>query len=256
AGRKLDFVLDHRGYKLESILATGPSSVFVSAQPGSLVSDYYATLRALVDRSRCTPRMVILTVSPRVFLNNGLSYPGESDYYRYFSTVTNLEEADALAYRSVFDRLGEDVRSRMRRPLLAVQPSQFVFLPNDLQIYQERQLMPPDLRVEQVSMNNQLGFLQKTINFLNAKKIYCLVVSMPVASGPTHQKYRRISIELCKKLAPLSSSKDFSFINLDNMRFQNDDFLDSIHLSQKGGETFAKAIAGYLNDSNLTRLIR
>ncbi len=256
AGRTLDFVLDHRSYQLEAALASAnPAFVFVSAQPGCLISDYYAILRALIDRSQSSrkrPRLVILTVSPRVFLTNGLSYPGESDYYRYFSTVTNLEETAALAYPSFVDRMVENLKSRIAKPRLSVKRSQFVFLPNDMQVYQERQLIPRDLRVDRASTEHQIRFLQKTIEFLKMKEINCLVVLMPVASGSTQKQYRGMSAELCKKLTTLSSSEDFSFTSLDNGKlFKTEDFLDSIHLSQKGGETFARTIADYLKGSDL-----
>lgn len=252
AGRSLDFVLDHRGYELEAAFRQ-PTSVFISAQPGCLLSDYYAILRGLLDRSKDgAPRLVVLAVSPRVLLTNGLSCPGESEYYRFFAKTTDLNDAYVLAYPSIADRLLERIHERFGKPLSSVKQSQFVFLPDDAQVYQERELIPANFRVDQLSMEHQIRFLQKSVAFLRSKRIDCLVVLMPVKRGQSNRRYQLMSQELLSRLTSLSSSDKFWFISLDDNRlFQKEDFLDSIHLSQRGGQTFAKAIAHRLNRSAL-----
>lgn len=108
SGKTIDFVSNRRSLVIEDDiykkLGVKPT-VFLSALPGAMVSDHFAIGRALY-RSRTTPALLVLTVSPRDFIDNTLSSAGATDSYRFFSQYSDMSKYTDLAFhepRSRFD---------------------------------------------------------------------------------------------------------------------------------------------------------
>ncbi len=264
AGRNLDFVLDHRGYALERALngdaQSGLNRVFVASQPGPLVSDYYAMVRALITSDR-KPDLVVLAVAPRDFMSNGLSYPGASQYFRFFSPLIDWQGAlplRDLAYPSLSSRFDSSVRQIIGPHVPACGAGKFVFLRQDKQRYKDIDI-DGDCHEESLastSVTTQLAFFEETIAWLRKAPCTVVVVSLPLLS--THQKSRSFTTELNGRIARTCAEGKglpgacVSFLNLSvDKRFIKEDFLDPIHLSQAGGHKFANIVSNWIKTNNL-----
>lgn len=251
AGAKLDFALDHRSYALESQLNHdgGEKRTFVLSQPGSLISDYLVISESLFTDLR-KPKRVVLTVTPRVFLNNGLPFPGRSEYYRYFSSTVPLGAMYDLAFPTVGSRLHAVFQSMVRSPISTIAPGQFVFLPDDQQTFDEKVKMYPDnFSYDIKDYEHQIRFLDETLKFFQEQKIAVNVVSMPMLKTESASAFRKLQPGLSSDISHTCKKYDATFLDLtDDNSFSKEDFLDPIHLSQAGGEKFATVLAAHLNE--------
>jgi hypothetical protein len=108
SGKTIDFVSNRRSLIIEDDIYKQiglKPTVFLSALPGAMVSDHFAIGRALY-KPQTTPSLVVLTVSPRDFIDNTLSSAGATDSYRFFSQYSDMKAYTNLAFhdpRSRFD---------------------------------------------------------------------------------------------------------------------------------------------------------
>jgi hypothetical protein len=105
--KPIDFVDNHHCDVLEQDLkgALGISPyVFISALPGAMVSDHFAIAKSLFG-ARGKPALVVLTVSPRDFIDNTLPGAGATEPYRFFSSHCDLSACNDLAYNDSWSRL-------------------------------------------------------------------------------------------------------------------------------------------------------
>jgi hypothetical protein len=252
AGTKLDFVLDHRSYALESALETAnfekEPKTFIASQPGCLVSDYLVMAESLFSDLR-KPKLVVLTVTPRVFLSNGLACPGNSQYYRYFASNMPLGTMYDLAFPSLGSKLHAVVQSMMRTPVSTVAPGKYVFLPNDRQVFSDAlQMYPSNFSFSSKDCKHQIRFLEETLACLNKNKIRTIVVSMPMLKTESVSQFRLLQNGLAKEILGACETNDAEYLDItDDSRFTKTDFLDPIHLSQNGGEKFANILAEFIS---------
>lgn len=105
-GRPVDFVLNHHcpsiELALEQKLGQKPY-VFLSALPGAMVSDHFAIARALYS-AQGAPPLVVLTVSPRDFIDNSLPCAGSTEPYKYFAQYSDMSSYVGLAYNKPWSR--------------------------------------------------------------------------------------------------------------------------------------------------------
>ncbi len=105
-GRPVDFVLNHHcpsiELAIEQKLGQKPY-VFLSALPGAMVSDHFAIARALYS-AHGAPPLVVLTVSPRDFIDNGLPCAGSTEPYKYFAKYSDMSKYVGLAYNKPWSR--------------------------------------------------------------------------------------------------------------------------------------------------------
>lgn len=252
AGTKLDFALDHRSYAIESQLNHdgGELRTFIVSQPGSLVSDYLVIAESLFSDLR-KPKRVILTVTPRSFLSNGLPFPGRSDYYRYFSSSVPLGAMYDLAFPTVGSKLYAVFQSMLRAPISTMAPGQFVFLPDDKQVFNDKIKMYPDNFVySSKDCEHQMRFLDETLRFLQKQKIEASVISMPMLKSEDVAVFRKLQPQLSSEIQDLCKQYDAEYLDLTEQdSFTKKDFLDPIHLSQSGGEKIASILSSYLTET-------
>jgi hypothetical protein len=106
SGKTIDFVSNRRCLTIESELAKsfGPGlEVFLSALPGAMVSDHFAIARALFRPSH-QPAVLVLTVSPRDFIDNTLPSAGSTDSYRFFSQYSDMSRYTGWAFHDPWSR--------------------------------------------------------------------------------------------------------------------------------------------------------
>ena len=113
--KPIDFVENHHCDVLERDLKNSMGLnpyVFISALPGAMVSDHFAIAKSLFA-SRGKPALLILTVSPRDFIDNTLPGAGSSEPYRFFSSHCDLSSCDDLAYNDAWSRFSHFVSSEL-----------------------------------------------------------------------------------------------------------------------------------------------
>ncbi|CAN5517584.1 hypothetical protein BH11CYA1_BH11CYA1_02950 [soil metagenome] len=105
SGKTIDFVSNRRCLTLENDLAKafGQTEVFLSALPGAMVSDHFAISRALF-RPAHQPALLVLTVSPRDFIDNTLPSAGATDSYRFFSQYCDMSAYTGWAFHEPWSR--------------------------------------------------------------------------------------------------------------------------------------------------------
>lgn len=114
SGKTVDLVFNRRCLTLENDVAKnfGPSEVFLSALPGAMVSDHFAIGRALFRPSH-HPALLVLTVSPRDFIDNTLPSAGATDSYRFFSQYSDMSAYTGWAFHDPWSRLTYFISSEL-----------------------------------------------------------------------------------------------------------------------------------------------
>lgn len=107
-GRDLDCV-KYRGAatlerELQNRLKYMPK-IFDYAMGGAMVSDHFMISDVIFKRKN-KPKLVVLGISPRDFMDNTLSSPGATEQFRFFSPYTDLESLSSVAFADFFDQLG------------------------------------------------------------------------------------------------------------------------------------------------------
>ncbi len=292
--------LDHREViTLEHFLQTkagkqGQPKVFNCAMQGGVISDYFMIERVLFQDER-KPKVVVLCVSPRDFIDNKLAEPSATEPWRFFSRfINNSSKLTALAYPSLPDRLFVGLNSavsaiplRRLSDLISnaccelaegkkastpkhgqelaqaianghqqvklgdwVVPADMktVFVDNSAE-YEKRYADP-----KPKSYGVQISFFRELLRDLNEKGCAVLVVEMPtlpcnrsLLPDSFWAEYRHTLAEICQQSkttwVDLSTSPDF----------QKSDYLDTVHLNDRGGiKLFAKLASIISGDERLS----
>ncbi len=101
-GRPLDLTSYHRATYLDHRLRTtfgGMFNTYDLALPGAMPSDAYFSLRAMVNCAH-RPDVVIYGVAPRDFLDSTLSSPLDTEAFRYFRRLVNLDDVSRALFRT------------------------------------------------------------------------------------------------------------------------------------------------------------
>lgn len=104
-GKTIDFVANHHCPTLEKALQGRLGRrpyVFLSALPGAMISDHFAIARALYKNA--APPVVVVTVSPRDFIDNTLPCAGSTEPYRFFSRYSDMQPFTNLAFNDSWSR--------------------------------------------------------------------------------------------------------------------------------------------------------
>ncbi|MBS2007106.1 MAG: hypothetical protein JST01_08695 [Cyanobacteria bacterium SZAS TMP-1] len=113
--KPIDFVENHHCDVLErdlnARLGVKPY-VFISALPGAMVSDHFAIAKSLFA-AHGKPALLVLTVSPRDFIDNTLPGAGATEPYRFFSAHSDLSSYADLAYNDPWSRFTHVVSSEL-----------------------------------------------------------------------------------------------------------------------------------------------
>ena len=118
SGKKVD-VIGHRHVEgLESRLSekfSRPVSVFNAATAGSMASDHNLIARSLfldnVDSEK--PKLVVIGISPRVFIDNTLPSASSTESFRFFSQCADPGKLNQLAFGDYFGQMGWYINKRL-----------------------------------------------------------------------------------------------------------------------------------------------
>jgi len=106
-GEDLDYVHHHRSLYMESLLAKRleirEGSCFNFALPGGMMSDDYIVARALFGGQR-KPKLIVLGLSLRDFIDNGVHCAGATPAFRYLKRFTSVDDLMPLAMPELWQR--------------------------------------------------------------------------------------------------------------------------------------------------------
>lgn len=79
--------------------------IFDYAMGGAMVSDHFM-ISNVIFKKQNKPKLVVLGISPRDFMDNTLSSPGVTEQFRFFSPYMDLSSLSSIAFADLFDQLG------------------------------------------------------------------------------------------------------------------------------------------------------
>jgi hypothetical protein len=105
--KDVDLAVDHSSHYLESVIekdapGTHPNC-FNFALPGSMVSDDYMILRAMLTGER-KPEIAVIGLTPREFVDNKFNCAASSKHYQYLSRFTKTDDLVALSMPQLWQR--------------------------------------------------------------------------------------------------------------------------------------------------------
>ena len=103
----VDPVVDRHAITLQDELSEGlqkPIKIFTLATPGCMISDSYMMSRALL-KDNLKPKVVIIGVSPRDFIDSTMPYPGATDTFKFYSKYIDTSNITNAAYNDLFSLL-------------------------------------------------------------------------------------------------------------------------------------------------------
>lgn len=103
----LDLTTYHKVSYFDHLLSSSFNGTFDSfnlAAPGQMPSDAYLSLKAMVDSAH-RPDIVIYGVAPRDFIDSTLSSPYDTEPFKYFSRLVNIDDVAFAVFRSPFTKL-------------------------------------------------------------------------------------------------------------------------------------------------------
>jgi hypothetical protein len=294
--KPIDFVENHHCDVLERDIKNSMDVspyVFISALPGAMVSDHFAIAKSLFA-AHGKPALLVLTVSPRDFIDNTLPGAGATEPYRFFSSHCDLTAYTDLAYNDAWSRMTHFVSSELplRRLSVAVdnvskrwseqnadasadtissgdandggnavsqqvkfvmggyqgniRPGQAVLYPTNLKIFVNNvnDYKKRYHNTHPANYEAQMSYFKDYLNFLSDQGVRVLVVGMPLTElnrdilpGDFWQEFRGRLLLSC-------GSAGAEWLDLSDSRdFNNDDFVDTVHLNADGGVKLARDIA-------------
>lgn len=106
--RDLDYVHHHKSEYLRSVVANKlgvqTASCFNFALPGSMISDDYIVSKALF-RGDKKPRLLVLGLSLRDFIDSGVSCPAATPPFRYLKRFVDINDVIGLAMPQFWHRI-------------------------------------------------------------------------------------------------------------------------------------------------------
>ena len=274
--RKIEFLAD----QLKQRLHWSPT-VLSLAVPGAVISDEYLMTRSLFTAAS-RPSLVVITVAPRDFIDDTLPSACATDQFKFFSKFVKLGELEQVAYGDLFARgdaklkelpfrvMGTELE-RLLKPevpadtpgaravlhaigAVATDPSpgQWVVPPvmpnvwSDNTVEYKHRFKGPNMDHYRV----QMQFLATWLADLEKAGVKALVVGMPslemnrelLPSG-FWQRFRGDLSEQCGAYHAdwMDLSADSSFVKAD--------FLDTVHLNDKGSTKLFPLIAARIQSA-------
>jgi hypothetical protein len=256
-------------------------SVFNCSQGGFMVSDGYMLSRALFQGQR-KPKVVIIGVSPRDFIDNSLNAASATEPFQFYAPCVNLHEMGGKAFPDPIAHLGwvmsKDLPLRRLLTPSGNQPEQAEVeaKPLDKHLAQNQMaqalsdiagdlkpgvlLIPANIPIGLIDntseyehryrnpyppvYSSEQAFFNEQLAFLQDSGIKVIVVGMPNL-WPTREIIPdKFWVEFKQKVASACQQHGARWIDYcDANGFETEDFLDTVHLNAQGGARLFKLIA-------------
>lgn len=264
-------VLTHRHVsfleKQISDRAGRPVSVFSLGCPGEMISDAYAMSKTLFLEGSKKPKLVIATIAPRDFVDSTLPYPAVTDHYKFFSNYADLSKMDAAAYPEFFSRLGAEIERLPLKKLSKQQLSPYAEITrSDMDqsgkfgIKPGDSLVPAGVVPKQVdntkeyeerfknpfSSNYQaeMRFFKEWLVEMKQNGIEVMVVCMPTTEANRNLLPASFWQDFRAKVSSICKENNADCFDLSDCHlFQQNDYLDTVHLNAYGAVRLFPVIA-------------
>jgi hypothetical protein len=276
----LDFVKHRHGATLEKDLQQrlgGQVSVFNWSLGGAMVSDAYMISRALFN-GKLKPKMVVIGVGPRDFMDNSLQAAGVTEPFRFFSRFVDTGRLTGLALPDFFARLDYEVNTRfplrklgmdwqcalaaksedgvskksqnqLLRAISAtgdVSPGEWVIPANMPDIFQDnsKEYQRRFANPNPPGYAGQLEFFKEFLSYLKANDVDVLVVGMPTLWPNRKLLPDSFWTQWRSTVSSLCKENDVQWLDwTDSPNFVVADYLDTVHMNAKGGQKFFNLLA-------------
>jgi hypothetical protein len=283
----VDALLHRRVTSLESNLASRlgrPVSVFTLATPGAMCSDAYMASKALFTND-FHPKVVILGVAPRDFIDASLPYAASTEPFRFYSRFVSpgtkltldayhsplawLQYAvDALPFKKLgmfvqgalaegpaekLDDGGTDTASGT--PLAAVlgagpaERGKWLVpanIPDDLWTDNTKEYKHRFANPGTPVYDAEKQFFNAFLSNMQARGITVVVVGMPSLPMNRQLLSNKFWAQFRSTLSKSCSLHNAQFLDLtDSPLFVKADYLDTVHLNAKGGAKLFNTLGAY-----------
>lgn len=280
----VDALTHRRAATLETDLSNKfgkPITAFSLASPGAMCSDAYMASTALF-RNDFKPRIVVIGISPRDFIDSTMPYPAATEPFKFYSQFVNTGNLTQYCYHGPMAWLqfaSESLPARKFGTYIqsdltpAPEPNITTNKAADTALaaimgggealpgkWLVPAVIPPmwadNTKEYKLRFRNpnapvyvaEKAFFKKFLTEMQAKNIQVLVVGMP--SLPMNRALLPNSFwdEFRGNIAKECQLHDATWLDLtaDN-RFTKEDFLDTVHLDASGGEKLFAAIAAAIH---------
>lgn len=259
-------------------------AVFNCGMQGGFASDYFMLERALFTDER-KPKLVVVAVSPRDFIDNKLTAACTTEPFRFFSQFVDAGNLHALAYTDqsamlsgCVDEALKQVPLRRLGDLIAthlaastnqsatkktcqlaqavsngaqrVEPGDYTVLATmkDVWIDNYDEYKKRYANSAPPSYQAQLTFFEQFLADLKEKGCSIIVVSMPIQK--CNHKLLPLSFwaDFNQRIAACCKRSNGSFYDLsEDGDFRGHDFWDTVHLNDLGGIRFFNKLAGIIS---------
>jgi hypothetical protein len=284
----VDALLHRHVTSLEDELATRMGqkvSVFSLASPGAMCSDAYMASKALF-RDNLKPKVVIIGVGPRDFIDASLTYAASTEPFRFYMRYTNLGKLTFVAYNDVMSwlqfgmdalpchKLGTYLQAKAQEApqefqdgtagatgLAAVlgagpaEPGKWLVpanIPQDMwrdntKEYKNR-FKKPNTPVYAAEQKFFDAFLAN----MQSQRIPVIVVGMPSMTMNRDLLTPKFWNKFRSNVSTVCAMHNAQFLDLtDSPVFEKNDYLDTIHLNASGGAKLFSILAKYASNDTL-----
>jgi hypothetical protein len=276
----VDALTHRRAATLESELASRferPVTAFSLASPGAMCSDAYMASSALF-RDGMKPKVVVIGVSPRDFIDNTMPYPAATEPFKFYSQFVDVGPLTAHSYNGPLAwmqygmeslpcrKLGtfiqaslnsagsneEQTSTKVNTALAAIMgggeaiPGKWrvpaVIPPMWANNTKEYKLRFKDAHPPVFAMEKV--FFEKFLQEMRDQNISVLVVGMPSLPMNRVLLPEDFWTEFRETIATTCANNNAEWLDLTASKaFQKADFLDTVHLNAQGGEKLFAHIA-------------
>lgn len=278
--RTIDFALDHQAITIEQDLdrklGTHVRAVWC-AQPGAMASDHYMISRALFAPP-LKPRLVIVGLSPRDFIDNTLPSPGATEPYRFFSQFVDPGKLKEIAFDNLWDRLNWFLSRQIPLRIIAqanetdagaanaghkaagthqllnvistasgnIKPGQCIVAPDMPPIFVDNtaEYSKRYRNTSPPAYKQQLAFFNAFANSMDSSGIKLLAVGMPLLPANRNLLPENFWLAFRSEIGGICLRNRAVWVDFsDSQKFDRSDFVDTVHLNARGGSKLAELIS-------------
>lgn len=277
----LDCVVDRQATTLEKDLLekTGRKpTIFNTAVGGGMVSDAYMISRVLLA-GKHKPKMVVIGVGPRDFMDNTLASASATEPFRFYSQYLDAGQIPPYSYADDFARLDQQMNKLIPLYRMRLQVQKRMGLTTQSESSEKQaghqflkgifsqgdQVKPGEWKIpanipylfedntkeylhRYASCNppiyaSELLFFQDFLKLMQDSQIKVLVVGMPSLAQNRSLLPNTFWTAWRANVKATSKQNGADFIDLtDSPNFALDDYLDTVHLAASGGKKFFAAL--------------
>ncbi len=295
--RAVDCVLHREVYSLEDALKKAglPSNTVVNCSlDGAMASDYWMTARALLTDDH-KPKIVILGVSPRDFIDNKLVSASSTEPFRFFSRYVDSGKLSQLAYPDPLARLNAQLewalnslptrtlhssieamlssnqlrgdKPQTQEVLGVVRDSQMMVKPGEFMEPAKTEGFWVDNSHEYIGRYKnssppcypiQISFFKEFLGMMRDQNVKVLVLGMPTLAQNRNLLSDQFWASYRNQIASICRDHDASWLDISaSPDFDTTDFIDTVHVNSKGGAKIFAVMAEKLgSDVNLDKALK